>query len=135
MSRKSFSIFSRLLIALLGVVVVTNGTLTTIFYVFSASARRQGAQERLSQQLAGIARTIHDRFQETLVREVRVLASSPVLDEFLMSSKIERGVLANAVERLFLETIAHTPEYRSISFVNAMGQEVIHVDRSGRIRT
>ena len=68
------------------------------------------------------------------MKELRALASNPFFDEFMMSSEIEYEVNARAMERLFIESINNNEGYKSIYFVDAGGNEKIHVDREGRSR-
>ena len=134
MKTPGVSIFSRLLVAFLGGVIVISGLLTEVFYVFSAGARGQQVDERLLQQLVSIDQSIRYQFGETLRRDLSVLAANPLLDEFIMSPHIEKEILSKSVERLFLQALAYTPSYQSVAFVNALGNEEVRVDRAGRVR-
>ena len=105
MRMRGSSIFSRLLIAFLSVVIIVSGLLTAIFYVFSIQFAQRQVEERLQQHLAGIDRSFHYQFQEALVRDLRVLVSNPLLDEFIMSSELEKQIISKLVERLFLQAL------------------------------
>lgn len=134
MSARGTSISFRLLMAFLGVVVTSSGLITAVFYGFSVKFQQEHVEERLLQQLEAIDRSFHYHFQEALVRDLRVLSSNPLLDEFIMSSELEKQIISKAVERLFLQTLTHTTSYQSVSFINVLGREVVRVDRTGRVR-
>ena len=131
---KGISIFFRLLLAFVGVVIVISGLLTGVFYTFSVHFEKDRVEEQLLQQLGAIGQSFHYHFQEALVRDLRVLVANPLLDEFIMSSELEKQIVSKAVERLFLQALTYTNSYQSLSFVNVLGKEVVRVDRSGRVR-
>ena len=133
--KKGLSIFSRLLVALLGVVVLISGVLTTVFYDYNKSALERQTEENILQQVEAISYHFRSELRDTLVKDLQLLASNPILDDFSMSSEFERDVAARAVERFFLESLKYSKSYESISFVNQAGAEVIKVDWSGRVRT
>jgi len=116
----------------LGAVIVISGLLTAVFYVFSVRAHMAQANERVLQQLTSIDQNIRQQFHEALPRELRVLAASPVLDEYIMSSRLEKPILSKSVERLFLQALTYSRSDEQIAFVNVLGQEEIKVDRLGR---
>ena len=61
MRMRGSSIFSRLLIAFLSVVIIVSGLLTAIFYVFSIQFAQRQVEEHLQQRLAGIDSSFHDQ--------------------------------------------------------------------------
>ncbi len=132
--KKGHSIFSRLLIALLGVVVLVCGMLTGVFYVYSRQSLEKQTKERILQQFDMIGYHFRSELRNSLVNNLQLLSSNPVLDEFLMSSDIEREIAARSVERFFLESLKYDKSYTSISFIGYAGVEAIKVDRSGRVR-
>ena len=134
MKAKGLSISHRLLIAFVSVVIVISGLLTAVFYSFSVKFKRENVEERLWQQLEAIDQSFRYHFQEALVRDLQVLASSPLLDEFIMSSELEKQILSKSVERLFLQALKHTKGYQSMSFINVLGREAVKVDQTGRVR-
>jgi len=133
--KKGHSIFSRLLIALLGVVVLVSGTLTAVFYVYSRQSLEKQTKENILQQFDMIGYHFRYELRNSLVNNLQLLSSNPSLDEFLMSSEIEREIAARSVERFFLESLKFDGSYESISFIGQEGVEAIKVDRSGRVRS
>jgi PAS domain S-box-containing protein len=132
---KGPSLFLRVLIAFLAVVIVVSGAMTWAFYVFSWRSIEQHTSENILQQFRAIEYHFGFESREALVKDLRVLASNPVLDEFIMSSPLEREIVARALEQLFLGGMRYHENYDSMYFVDALGREQVKVDRSGRIRT
>jgi len=132
--KTGLSIFSRLLISFLGVVIAISGILTAVFYIFNRQAVEKTTTENIRQQFESIDYHLQFEMQEELLNDLRILAANPVLDEFMMSSAIEKEVNARALERLFLGSLKFIKGYESVTFVDAGGHEVVKVDRSGRIR-
>ncbi len=133
--KKGHSIFTRLLVALLAAVVLVSGTLTAVFYVYSKRSLEKQTRENLLQQFDMIGYHFRYELRNSLVNNLQLLSSNPSLDEFLMSSDVEREIAARSVERFFLETLKYDRSYESISFLGYNGLEAIRVDRSGRVRT
>jgi PAS domain S-box-containing protein len=131
---KGLSIFARLLITSLGVVLLVASVLTTVFYVYSKRSLEQRTMEDLAQQFEAIDYRLRFELQEHLLNDLQVLASNPSIDDFLMSSPLEKEIVAHGVERLFLETMKFVHSYESVYFVNAEGKETVRVDWSGRVR-
>lgn len=128
------SIFPRLLIAFVGVVIVMSSILTAVFYVFSRKSVEKQTEEYVRQQFQTISYNFGSELRNALVKDLQLLDSNPLLDEFLMSSEAEREVTARAVERSFLESLKASRSYQSITFVDASGREAVKVDWSGRVR-
>jgi len=128
------SIFPRLLIAFVGVVLIMSGILTAVFYVFSRKSVEKQTEEYVRQQFQTISYNFGSELRNALVKDLQLLDSNPLLDEFLMSSEAEREVTARAVERSFLESLKASRSYQSITFVDAAGREAVKVDWSGRVR-
>jgi len=131
---KGLSIFTRLLIALLGVVLCTSVILTVVFYVFSRNSLERQSKELITQQFEAIRHHFRYDLKDDIIRELQVLASNPVLNEFMMSSQLDAEIHARAAERLFLESIQYSKSYRRIRFVDYSGKEKISVNRKGRIK-
>jgi PAS domain S-box-containing protein len=128
------SIFPRLLIAFVGVVIIMSGMLTAVFYVFSRKSVEKQTEEYVRQQFQTISYNFGSELRNALVKDLQLLNANPLLDEFLMSSIAEREVTARAVERSFLESLKASRSYQSITFVDADGKEAVKVDWSGRVR-
>ncbi len=130
---KSLSIFHKWLIAFLAVVITISGTLTAVFYVFSKKSIEKQTQERLHQVFSEAEHYINNEI-EAFVKDIQLLASNPLLDEYLISSEIELDINARVLERLFLRSLKLMNDARNISFVDYSGKERVKVDRTGRIR-
>ncbi|OGW28250.1 MAG: hypothetical protein A2X56_08790 [Nitrospirae bacterium GWC2_57_13] len=131
---KGLSLFSRMLIAFLAVVTLVSGALTWAFYVFSMRSIEQHTAENILQQFKAIEYHFGFETRVDMVKDLRILASNPVLDDFIMSSPAEREVGARAVERLFLGAMKYHESYQGVYFTNTLGREQVRVDRSGRVR-
>ena len=132
---KGLSISNRLLIVFLGVVILVSTLLTVVYYVFIRNSIEERTRERISQQFETIDHLFTHDLKEILERELHVLASNPILDEFMMSSRLDVEINARALEKLFLKSIHYINCYQHISFVDYLGKEKVRVARTGRIRT
>jgi len=132
--KKQLSLFPRLLLALIGIVVLISGMLTTVFYVYSKGSVEKQTMERIQQQFATISYHFTAELRAVLVKDLQLLASNPILDNYIMSSELEREVTARGVERFFFESLRYSRNYESISFVDSSGQEAVKVNWSGRVR-
>ncbi|MHB9154202.1 MAG: ATP-binding protein [Endomicrobiales bacterium] len=128
------SIFHRLLLTILAVVVVISGILTGSFYFFSVRSVEKQANEDILQQAINIRHDFENGTAKSLTKDLRQLSSSPSLEKFMMSLGPEKGINAHEVEALFLQAVQHEQGYRSISFVDFSGKEQVRVNRSGRVR-
>lgn len=131
---KGLPLFYKLLITFSGVIIFICGMLTVAYYVFSKRSLEQHTQEYIVQQCEVIARHFSDEMRNGLVKDIHILASNPILDEFMMSSELDREINARKVERLFLQSIQYMENYQAISFVDYSGREKVRVGRSGRIK-
>ena len=132
---KGLALFPRLLIALLAVVVLLSGLLTTVFYVYNKRAVEKQTMENVLQQFETISYHFRTELRAALIKDLQLLASNPILDAYIMSSALEREVTARDVERFFFESLKYSRNYESITYVNSAGREAVKVNWSGRVRT
>jgi len=132
---KGLSLFMRMLIAFIAVVILVSGTLTWASYVFNRRSIEQHTAENILQQFRAIEYHFGYESRVDMVKDLRILASNPVLDDFIMSSPVEREVGARAVERLFLGAMKYHESFEGVYFVDTLGMEQVRVDRSGRVKT
>jgi PAS domain S-box-containing protein len=131
---KGLSIFYKLLLSFLLVVTLISGTMTVVYYIFSKRSIEQQTREHLHTVFAGVEDHIGNDFT-AFIKDIQLLASNPLLDEFIMSSEIEIEINARSLERLFIKSLELMRGSRGISFVDYSGKEKVKVNRSGRIRT
>ncbi|MEW6108174.1 MAG: EAL domain-containing protein [Nitrospirota bacterium] len=131
---RGLSIFNRLLLTFLGVIIIILGILSFVFYGFSRRSIEKQTQERISQQFESVSYQFRHELGEILLRDMKILASNPTLDEYMMSSEMNLDINARALERLFTQSIHYTKNYQSIYFVDYTGKEKVRVDRTGRIK-
>jgi PAS domain S-box-containing protein len=133
--KKGVSIFIRLLLSFLGVVILVSSTLTTVFYVYDKHSLKKHTVEQIQQQFEAVDFHLRFEMQEKLLNDLRLLSSNPTLDDFIMSNEPEKDIHGRALERLFLESLKYIRSYDSISFVDAHGKEKVKVGRNGRVST
>ncbi len=133
-NNKGLPIFYRLLFSFLGVVIITCGILTTVFYVFSKKSLENYTRERISQQFETIDHHFSHELKYELERELRILASDPILDEFMTSSDLDREINARLLERLFLQHLHYMEGFQSIYFVDYSGKELVKVVSAGPVK-
>jgi len=132
--KKGISIFIRLLIAFLGICIVTSSIFAVLSYVFSKRTIEKHAKEGIVQQLANISDRFETEYMVNLKRNLRKLVSSSLLNDYLLASEIERLIIGRKIERLFLQTVADFEGYRSIYFVDHLGEEKIGVVGKSRAK-
>ncbi|MCB2184166.1 MAG: response regulator [Desulfobulbaceae bacterium] len=130
--RTGFSIFYRMLIVTLAVFILVIFSVTVTYFFFSKQSVEKYAKEAIAREMQAVSYAFHNNIQDKLGRDLKILMSNPVLDEFLMSQDDMEELNARAVERLFLRTIFYLESVESISFVDWTGMEKIKVDRHGR---
>ncbi len=130
---KGMPIFYRLLIAFLAFVIIIAVLLTSSFYIFSRISFEKRALDEISDKIGALGYQFEREQKEGLLRDMQILVSNPILDDFITSSLIEKDIHARKVERLFLQSLNFTKSYHSICFVDQSGEEQIRVGRSGRI--
>jgi len=91
--RIGFPLFYRLLAAFLGVVIVVSVMLTITFYVFEKQHLEKDAEEHISQSLVTLEDYFRYKFTENIIRDLKVLASNPTLNEFIMSSGSSKKIV------------------------------------------
>ncbi len=131
---KGLALFPRLLIALLAVVVLVSGLLTTVFYVYNKRAVEKQTMENVLQQFETISYHFRTELRAALIKDLELLSSNPILDTYIMSADFEREVTARGVEQFFFESLKYSRSYESITYVNAAGREAVKVNWSGRVR-
>lgn len=122
---KGRSAFSRLLIAFLGITLLASTALVVIFYFYSKNAAARRVRETVTQQLGEIERLFVQEHANGVARVLRRLNSSPVLEEYLAASEVERIVIGKKLERLFAQTIDDFQSIQSVSFFDALGVEAV----------
>lgn len=132
--KKGLSLFPRLLIALMGIVVLINGVLTAVFYVYNKRALEKHTTENVLQQFETISYHFRYELRDALIKDLQLIASNPILDEYIMSTEFDREVSARSVERFFLESLKYSKNYDGISYADFTGKEVIRTDWSGRVK-
>ncbi len=127
------SIFYKLLLSFLLIITLLSGSMTVVYYVFSKKSIEHQTRERMHQVFIGVKDHFIDDL-DSYVKDIRLLASNPLLDEFIMSSEVERMINARALERLFLKAMNLMQDAKNISFADYSGKEQVKVDTTGRIR-
>lgn len=131
---QGLSIFFRLLIALLAIVVLISGALTAVFYIYSKKSLEKQTTEYVLQQFETVSYHFRTELRAALVKDLQLLASNSLLDEYITSISSEREAAARAVEHFFFESLKYSRNYERITFLNAAGKETVKVDWSGRVR-
>ena len=131
---KGLPLFFRLLIAFLAVTIVVSSALVFVAYVFSKKSIEERTQEDIARQVAAIGDYFKVEYQSNLRRNLRELASAPLVDDYLSSSTIEKPIIARKVERLFVRMIMDFEGYQSIYFIDALGAEKIGAIGGKRVR-
>ncbi len=127
------SIFHRLLITFLIVIISINLILTTVFYIYLKDSFITHANERVIQELGSTRHELHHLIIEMLQRDLLIMSSNPIVNDFMMSSESEYDINARAMKRMFLQSILYTKNYTQISFVDFLGKEKIRVGRKGSL--
>jgi len=132
--KEGLSLFPRLLIALMGIVVLISGMLTAVFYIYNKRALAKHTTENVMQQFETISYHFRYELRDALIKDLQLIASNPILDDYIMSTEFDREVSARSVERFFLESLKYSKNYDGISYADFTGKEVIRTDWSGRVK-
>lgn len=133
--KKGLSIFLRLLMAFIGITLVIGCLLMVSLYFFSRQSLEKQTKEGIVQQLTIISDSFAKEYGDNLLRTLKSLITSPLLDEYLLASKNEQLIIARKLERLFLQTVADFPGYQGIYCIDHLGLLKIGVVGQSRIRT
>ncbi len=131
---KGLSIFYRLLLGSMGSFILVCGLLTFVIYEFNKKRLTEYATEQILRQYKDISHRFNQDVRDNLIKDLKMLAANPILDEYMMSTGVEAKVHARSVERLFLQYIDNTENYNGIYFIDFTGKEKIRVTREGRGR-
>ena len=134
-NNKGISIFARILLVFLSINIITSSILIFIAYTFSIQSVEKRAQETISQQLATIRDKFENEYRTTLKRTIQNLLQSATLDDYLVSSEVEKLLIQHKLERLFVRTINGLNNFEEIIFVDHSGQIKIRVIGNKRRRT
>lgn len=99
--RTGFSIFYRMLIVTLAVFILVIFSVTVTYFFFSKQSVEKYAKEAIAREMQAVSYAFQNNIQDKLGRDLKILMSNPVLDEFLMSQDDMEELNARAVERLF----------------------------------
>jgi PAS domain S-box-containing protein len=113
-------------------IILLSSSLSLVYYLHSRSLLEKRAREDISRELGDIARRFDYEIAGDLVRNLRLLSDSPVLDRFLTSSGPLRDINARAVERAFSQILDRSADYRTIALIDTLGNETVKVGRRGR---
>jgi len=133
-ANKDLSIFHKLLFTFLAVFTFICAVFATAYYFHGKKNVERYAEEAMSREAAAIVDHFQHAIANATVLDLKLMADNPLLDQFLMSTGIETGLSASAVERYFHDIIRHVESAKSISFFNYKGEEKIKVDQLGRRR-
>ncbi|MDH3714505.1 MAG: response regulator [Gammaproteobacteria bacterium] len=132
--RKGATIFVRVLALFLTVNFVTSGALLYNSYRFSRDSIEKRTEQQINQQIAIIQDNFDKDYLTDLRRSLKWLASSPLLDEYLLASSAERQVTKRKLEKLFLQTSRDFSAYHGVSFVDWNGNVKVRVVGNKRIQ-
>ncbi len=131
--QKGLSIFHKLLIVFLFLIIMISGVLTVVFYVFNKHSLEESTKERLLHEFKATSHYFQKAISEELIRDLKILASNQVLNEFMTSSALERNIFARMLGKSFIESLHYTQSYRRISFADYSGKEKVAAGRQGRL--
>ena len=135
MSKVSISglpIFHRLLLVFFIVISVVSFGYAFSYFIFSSRNIEHYAEELIAVEIAEIEQSFNSTVRDTLIRDLLVLSSSSVLDNFLMATGVRAEINVRSVERLFLQSIRYSKDVEEISFYNYLGAEQVRANRTGR---
>lgn len=126
---RGLSILTRLFFALLGTTVICCGALSIVFYKSKKISIVKNTTERLRWELSQVASIFYFRFSDELVRDLRALSNSPVLEDLMTASGANAEVKARDLARQFRQTVDYHGDYDAISFFNWTGDRRVIITR------
>ena len=134
-SAKGLTIFQKIFFAyvLIGVVTIT------ITNIIQYNQSKQFIEENFRSQGVQFLESSVDYFHEVynlhVIKDLKLIADSPSLDNLLTSQKNEALIARPNVEKLFLHfTRYDADKYLSLRFIDAKGQEQVITEKNRRIR-
>lgn len=118
---KGLSIFQQLLSAFLGLAIILCSAFALAFYIFNKSSIEARSLETISQQLSAISDVFDNTYRRPLLRSLRDLTTSILLNDFLFASSDEKLVIGRKLEIYFRQLIEESEIYDGIYFVDANG--------------
>ena len=128
---RGLSIFHRLLLAFLAVTILVSGAMSLVYYVFSKKNLVASTREVMAHHMQNTTYYFRHAMEDSLIRELRILATDPVLDEFMMASRANLPIKKHALELLLANHLRIMPDFEAIAFVDYRGVEVVRAERDG----
>ena len=125
----------RILCAFLPIGLALTAVSGMLYYTY---ARRVLVESVRNQATFMCRRAEHDfivRYANPIAHDLRLMATSPQFNNYLMSSKEESLIQRAEVERWFLDLSRDSQDCLSSTFLNASGQEEVAVHGNKRART
>lgn len=97
---KGLPLFFRLLVAFLGITIAVSGALILVGYVFSKKAIEKRTREDIARQVAAIGDRFDTEYRLNLQRNLRELASAPLMDDYLSSPALEKLIIESSAALL-----------------------------------
>ena len=129
------SIFSKLLFAIAGTGLVVAMVSGLAHYMFASSLIASSVRNQLQSEVS-LAQAYFERsYVIPIVGDLRLLASSPIVDSLLMSFGDEIYLNRPVAERLFLSLMKTRPKfYASMRLLDAQGKERVIIQGTKRLK-
>ena len=105
-----------------------------IYYKHAEKVVMHSIQNQTSQVCNHVVHEFYSHYAEPIERELKIIETSPQLNNYLMSSQEEKLLHRADVERLFLSITEGYGIHLSTSFLDASGQEQIVIQGNKRKR-
>ncbi len=136
MNGKTLSIFHRLLLSIAGVSVAIALISGLSHYLFAARLIESSVRNQMQTALESSQAYFERTFSVPVAGDLRLLESSPAVDDLLMSFGPDVYLNKPAAERLFLSVVKTHPRlYSSIRLLDADGFEKIVIEGEKRLRS
>jgi len=132
---RDLSIFRRLMFAMVATALLVALVSGGAHYLFAVGLIKTSVRSQIDSALAGAAAYLDRAYAVQVAGDLRLLASSPVVDDLLMSMGAERYLDRPAAEGMFLSLVRVNPAlYSSLSLLDANGDARVSVMHGRRMR-
>lgn len=135
MRLKTTSIFSKLLLAIAGTGLVVAIVSGLVHYLFASNLIASSVRNQLQSAVTLAQAYFEKSYVIPIVGDLRLLATSPIVDSLLMSFGDEIYLNRPLVERLFLSLMKTHPKfYASMRLLDADGKERVIIQGTKRLK-
>jgi len=132
---KGLSIFQLVFVSFIFVCCVITAAFGYLYYNHAEKSASEAIHQTVLNMTERASREFSLRYSVPVKHELRFLASSPQLNDYLMASKLEMHIVRAEVEKLFLAISRGKSDNLSLIFLDESGREKVITSGNRRVKT